>query len=113
MLEFNLTELSAKMERTALELHKFKGDDTINLLKLAISTARNIQMLEIHKVKAGPNFEKTFNYHLGRMEALGDLHTFIELALDDYHYDHLRGRKKEEVKTRTLQKNYGHVGPVI
>lgn len=101
------------MERTALDLHRLKGDDAVALLKLAITTAKNIQMVEIHKLKSGDSFKENFHYHMGRMDALADLHTFIELAMDDYYYDQLRGRNKDEVKVRTLKKNYGHAGPVI
>lgn len=110
LLNFNITELSSNMEKASVQIHKHKGDDALELVKLAIDTARNIQMLEVNKVKS----EKDLHYHLGRLEALTDLSRFIELSLDDSHYDLLKGRKKDEVKPKLLKKaSYGSPGPVI
>lgn len=113
LLEYNLSDLSAKLEKAQFDLHKYKGDEAIELLKLSIDTAKNIQILEIQRLKSSKEFTKDFAYHLGRLEALSDLGHFIENAFDEDRFEHLRGRKIENPKKRILKKTYGTVGPVI
>lgn len=113
LLDFNIENLSSTMEQVARNIHKHKGDDALELIKLAVLTARNIQMLEIQRVTSGKDITQSFSYHLGRLEALSDLGKFIELALDEDNFKMLNKRRSDEIKPKILKKSYGSAGPVI
>jgi hypothetical protein len=99
MLEYNVSDLSAKMQRLSVELYRCRVEDSIKVLAKVVDTARNIQLLEVNRAKP-----EAFQHHMGRLEALTDLATFIEHSLDPAVYEQ-RKAKETGPKPRILMKN--------
>lgn len=108
LLSFNMKDLSTKMQQYSTELYHFKSEDSWKLLKRVIETARNIQILEVNRYKPNASTAENLAHSRGRLEALNDLVSYIELAFDDAHQKSLREEKPKTKVLRKTIKNHGH-----
>lgn len=109
LLEFNHSALGEKMQKLSVDLFRCRQDDALKVLINAVETARNIQIIELNRLK-GDKIEQ-FHHQLGRLEALNDLIAFVTSSLDVEVYN----QRKEPVKktVKILRSDYERSQPVI
>ncbi len=102
LLSYNVEDLSSKMHQYSIEVFRCRTEDSMRVLKKVVETARNIQILEVNR-----SSKEKIDHHLGRLEALSDLASFIEHSLDPEEYSKKIDKQAPRVKvlTRNTQKS--------
>lgn len=113
LLDYNIGNLSAKLERIQLDLYRLRHEDSGIMIKEAIQTARNIQILEINRFNPNKSNVEQLSHQQGRLEALTDLARFIELAFDAEYHKQRQAAHPQTAKPRILVKKQQATEPVI
>lgn len=102
LISFNTERLGENLELASMEIYRTKRDESAKAFRFAIETARNIQILEVSRLKA-PTTED-LAHHMGRLEAFSDLISFIDRSQDDEIFREKKKRLEPKATTsRTLR----------
>jgi hypothetical protein len=110
LLDYNIENLQQKMEHLSMDVYRNRNEDGFRIIKNILDIARNIQILEINRVKSS-NLD-TFNHLKGRLEALTDLSYHLDRCLDEKYLDLIR-KNNPEPKVKVLQKRKMGTDPVL
>lgn len=108
LLSFNIEELSSQMSRLSLEVYRCRTEDSMRVLKKIVQTARNIQLLETNRADPAKVM-----HHIGRLDALTDLASFIETSLDPENYRLLASKEEKMPRAKLLVRSNPKSNAVI
>jgi hypothetical protein len=110
LLDFNVENLSKKMEHLSMDVYRSRNEDGFKIVKNLLNTCRNIQILEINRLKSSTTDQ--YAHMQGRLEALTDLSWHLDRCLDENYLDQIRKNQPAQ-NVRVLKKQKLGTDPVI